>query len=225
MSHSTAFSALILSAQLAGVDMPRPVVEPPKPVFSIGLDEIERRQSEAFEFHRVGRADVGFSAAVGPDAGPWIKLAQKGALHAAALDKFDQGLDVDLPYERYRFIREQDDIRAFPVNAPQSQARVPIGELIDRLYRLSTHVRFPLSEYAVMHERGGVLPAAVSLLRRNDQGTLMLTHFQAAELDQVRWFLSVNDIRYGLKIEKDRLVFYSTPAPVNTTRIERPYMR
>ena len=225
MAYPSALASLVLTAQLAGVDVPRPVVEPSKRIFSIGLDEIGRRQSEAFAFYRVGREDIGFSAAVGPDAGPWIKLIQKNALQAAPLEKFAQGLEMDFPHGRYRFIREQDDIRAMDVDSPQMQPRVPVGELIDRLYLLSAHVRFPLVEYAVMHEGGGLLPAAVSLLRRNDQGTLMVTHFQAAELNEVQWFLSVNALRYCLKIERERLIFYSTPAPMNTTRIERPYMR
>lgn len=154
--------------------------------------------------------------AVGLDPGAelWIKFRQGGEVlvrTAAALADWN---DLDLPNEPARAIYENGMVRFHPALDSRAQHTVvSVPGLIRGLYDASLHVLLGGAvDYAVTVEDGPV-PASICLLRRDNGGTIWVTHRSQAEMRELQWFLAVNGVLYGMKLEGQDLVFYSKPVP------------
>lgn len=234
MGTGAAFLSLLMTAQTMGVDLGRleppapvpatvPLVQAaPRPVLRLTLAEITRDQERAMEWHAVGRGQVGFALALGPED-LWAKLRQGAASAAWPLPRLEGGAEADFPVEPYRFLYENGNIRALPLTAPQSpQAIVSVPGLLRGLYGASLHVLFTPVEYAVLYEDGALAPASITLLREDREGRLWATYKPVAELGKTHWFLAVNGVMFGMKLEGRELVFYSQPVPLQGFRaVER----
>ena len=229
MEPLSAFQALLLSAQLAGVGgkpalpaaLPTPLVpaaaqSAPKPILTIPLQKIAAEQERAVAYEEVGRGRIGFNIALDPQAELWVEFRQGERLVGHAIPALEKGVDERFPVEDYRFAVEDWTVRAYPLAAPQSpQASVPVPALLRSSYELALHVLFAPVEYAVLYEdgRSGV-PASLSLLRQAQDGTLYVTYNKLSDLQaKLKWFLAVNGVMFGMKAEGDSLVFYSQPVP------------
>ena len=226
MEPISALQALILSAQLAGIDTRLPPPPPvrlavvreaaaePKPVLALTLKEIVSEQERAVSWSEVGRGRIGFSVGLDPEASLWVKFRQGARAAAYPPADLENGVEEKFPVERYRFLLENGMVRALPVLPPQyPQANVSLPGMIRSAYELAAHVLFTPVDYAVLYEDGGLVPASVSLVREDSQGALWVTYSKASELSQIKWFLAVNGVLFGMKLEADKLVFYSKPAP------------
>jgi hypothetical protein len=229
MEPISAFQALLLSAQLAGAAgkpalsaaLPAPLVpaaaQPaPKPVLSIPLREIAAEQDRAVAYADVGRGRIGFNIALDPQAELWVEFRQGGRLAGYPLPALEKGVDARFPVEDYRFAVQDWVVRAYPLLQPQSpQASVPVPALLRSSYELALHVLFDPVEYAVLYEDGASgVPASLSLLREDRDGTLYVTFSKLSDLQtKLKWFLAVNGTMFGMKVEGDSLVFYSQPVP------------
>lgn len=229
METMTAFQALILSAGLAGVDgkpaLPAARPEPlapaaaqpaPKPVLAIPLREIAAEQDRAVAYEAVGQGRVGFNIALDPQAELWVEFRQGENLVGHPIPALEKGVDARFPVEDYRFAVQDWTVRAYPLAAPQSpQANLPVPALLRSAYELSLHVLFDPVEYAVLTEDGkSGVPASLSLLRQAQDGTLYVTYNKLSDLQaKLKWFLAVNGVMFGMKLEGDSLVFYSQPVP------------
>ena len=85
MTEASALGALVLAAQLAGVQTAAPPPSRPaavrpapppgaKPILTLTLQEITRDQERAFASERVGQGIISFSLGLDPKADLWIKL-------------------------------------------------------------------------------------------------------------------------------------------------------
>ncbi|MCX5795856.1 MAG: hypothetical protein NTY77_10210 [Elusimicrobia bacterium] len=231
MEPISAFQALLLSAQLAGVDgrvAPPPSAAPalaplaaqpaPREVLRIPLQEIVSQADRAAESRQVGRGDIGFSLGLDPQADLWVKFRQGSRAAAHPVADLEQGLDEAFPVEAYHFAVKDWMIRAYPAAQPQTpQADVSVAALLRRTYELAEHVLFTPVEYAVLYEDGGLVPGSVSLIREDAQGQLMVNYNKLADVQkEIQWFLGVNGVLYGMKVEGGQLVFYSEPVPPKT---------
>lgn len=227
MDASPALSALLLSAQLLGIDsalLPAPQVPRPaavraanpkqKEVLRLSLKEIVENQERAYASHPVGRGHVEFSLGLDPEADLWVKLRQDGRAVAHPLARLEAGVDEDFPVEAYRFLYENGNIRALPLAEPRSpQAIVSVPGMLRNLYELSLHALFTPVDYAVLYEDGRLGPASVSLIREDHRGTFWITHKTLKEMQTVQWFLAVDGVMFGMRLAGDSLVFYSAPVP------------
>jgi hypothetical protein len=230
-----AFQALLLSAQLAGANgkpalpaaLPAPLVpaaaQPaPKPVLSIPLQEIAVEQDRAVAYEAVGRGKIGFNIALDPQAELWVEFRQGGRLVGHTIPALEKGVEESFPAEAYRFAVKDWVVRAAPLAEPQSpQASVPVPALLRSSYGLALHVLFDPVEYAVLYEDGASgVPASLSLLREDRDGTLYVTFNKLSDLQaRMKWFLAVNGTMFAMKVEGSSLVFYSQPVPdVKTLR-------
>lgn len=223
MPETGTLSSLILAAQIAGtvITVPpplppsaRPAVPPQaKPVLTLTLKEIASDQSRAAISERVGKGVISFSVGLDPKADLWINLRQEEHSLARPLKDFESTLEADFPVERYGFLYENGNIRAFPTEHPRSpQAIVSVPSMLRSLYNASLHVLFTPVEYAVVYEDGSRVPGSVSLIRQDYTGRFMITHKSLQELAQVVWFVSINGTFYGMRLEGENLVFYAKPA-------------
>lgn len=232
METTTALGVLILSAQLAGVDTipitPAAKAAPvgaaggePRAILKLSLQEITQNQERAYSLYPVGRGYIAFSVGLDP-AGHWVKFRQDGRSAAHALAELEQGVEESFPVEPYRFLYENRLIRAIPVWEPQEpQANVMPADLIQGLYSAALRVLFTPLEYAVVYEDGSLAPASVSLIREDIRGRRWLIHHKAAELKEIRWFVTLDGKAYGMRLEGEDLVFYSK-APALEIEPERP---
>ncbi|MBI4678562.1 MAG: hypothetical protein HY748_13370 [Elusimicrobia bacterium] len=73
-----------------------------------------------------------------------------------------------------------------------------------------------------VRRQGGAIPASVSLIREDQQGRFWVTYGKASEVAaEIKWFVAINGVMYGMKLEAPNLVFYSKPVPpvsLNATR-------
>lgn len=230
MAETASLTSLILAAQLAGTVLTVPPAVPPavgpsappqaKPVLTLTLKEIALDQARAAVTESVGRGAVSFSVGLDPKADLWIKLRQGDFSIARPLKDFTPALEADFPVERYGFLYENGNIRAYPAEHPQRpQAIVSIPSLIRSLYNYSLHVLFTPAEYAVVYEDGKHVPASISLIRQDYSGRLMVTHKSLQELTQIVWFVSVNGTMYGMRHEGENLVFYAKPTAASDKKI------
>jgi len=225
MGTGAAFLSLLMTAQTVGVDLGRmdspaavptavPLVQAaPQPVLRLALADISRDQERAAQWHPVGRGQVGFVLALGPED-LWAKLRQGDAAAAWPLPRLEGGADADFPVEPYRFLYENGNIRALPLAEPQSpQAIVSVPSLLRGLYDASLRVLFTPVEYSVLYEDGALAPASITLLREDREGRLWATYKPVAELGKMHWFLAIDGVMFGMKLEGPELVFYSQPVP------------
>ncbi|MBI5240453.1 MAG: hypothetical protein HY926_08260 [Elusimicrobia bacterium] len=228
MEPISAFQALLLSAQLADVDgkvvpMPSVLAAPapaaaqpaPKPILRVPLKEIVVQQERAAEQAQVGRGSIDFKLGLDPQADLWVKFKQGNRAAAHALADLEKGVDERFPVEAYHFAVKDWIVRAYPLAQPQSpQANVSVAALLRQTYELAEHVRFEPVEYAMLFEDGGLVPASLSLVREDRNGVLQVTYNRLADVQKaVQWFLGVDGILYGMKVEGVDLVFYSEPVP------------
>lgn len=218
------FHALLAAAMLAGFEGATPpsaskktVDERPKEILRLSLSEIRRDQERAYERHAAGRGVLEFSAGFDPEAELWLKVRQHGVEAARDYATVQKGFELELPVERYKFVLENGFVRAFPVAPPQSpQARASLPALIRGLYNAALQVEFSPIRYAIVHEPGlsDSVPASLCLIREDLQGRFWITHKTLAEMRQIQWFVSINGLMRGMRIEGGELVFFSKPTPV-----------
>ena len=162
----------------------------------------------------MGRGVVSFSLGLDPKADFWVKLRQQDYAVAYPRERFSEGVEEDFPVERYRFVYENGNIRAFPAAPPQEpQAIVSIPALLRSLYDASLHVLFTPVDYAVLYEDGALVPASISLIRQDEAGRFMVTHKSLRELASIQWFVSIDGSMVGMRLEGQNLVFYSKATP------------
>ncbi len=212
-----AMQALLLSAQLAGIDTrpaPPPPVVPAKEVLRMALSDITRDQERAYVWEPVGRGNIGFSVGLDPKADLWAKFRQRDMSVAYPFASLEKGVDADLPVESYRFLSDGGMIRAFPLNEPQSpQANVSVPQLLRGIFDAAQHVLFTPVEYAVLYEDGSLVPGSVSLIREDNAGRFYVSYHSIEELKTIQWFVSINGTMFGMRLEGGDLVFYSKPTP------------
>jgi hypothetical protein len=127
-------------------------------------------------------------SAFDPEASLWIKLKQGSA--------------------------ENGMIRAHPAEEPQSpQANVSIPSLVRELYNAAVRVSFSPVEYSVVYENGGLVPASLCLIREDQQGRFWITCKKLSELKEIRWFVAINGVMTGMKLDERDLIFHSKPVP------------
>ena len=213
--ETAAFSALLAYAHLLGVAPVPPALAPqPREELRIPLSEISTQQARSQDFEAVGRGYVGFTAAFDDKAELWIRLRQKEQAAAFPLAAFDKGVDVDFPVEKIHSLVENGVIRAYPVEAPQSpQAHVMIPDLLRALVTDAEHVLFSPVDYAVLYENDGLVPASLSLVREDNSGRFFVNYHSVAELAEISWFVSIDGMMHGVKIDGKDVVFYAKPAP------------
>lgn len=220
------WQSLLVAAQLAGVSaslptaptatptLPAALADVPKPILRLSLKEIAQDQDRAFTDVPIGRTAVAFALGFDPEAELWVKVRQQGQNLAFPRAKLETGVEADLPAERYKFLYENGAIRFFSAYDPQSpHSRVSVGELLRNLYNAAQLVVFSPVEYAVVYEPGGLVPASICLLRRDQAGTIWITHKTLEEMATIRWFLAINGMMTGMRLEGQDLVFYNKPVP------------
>ena len=93
-------------------------------------------------------------------------------------------------------------VQTAPKPVPQSpQAIVSVPGLLRELYEAALHALFTPVEYAVLYEDGALAPAAITLLREDREGRLWATYKPVAEMGKMHWFLAVNGVMFGMKLE------------------------
>ncbi len=223
MTPETALAALMALAGSIGVapvaaPAPPPAAsaapETPRPILRLTLDEIRRDQDRAFQGYPLGRSWLELSVGLDPAAELWIKFRQGGEVLGRTVKALSDWNDLDLPGEPARAIYENGLLRFHPALDPRAQHTVvPVPGLIRGLYDASLHVLLGGAvDYAVVVEDGPV-PESLCLLRRDNGGTIWVTHRSKAEMAELQWFLAVNGTLYGMRMEGDSLVFYSKPVP------------
>jgi hypothetical protein len=232
METMSAFQSLLLAAQLSGVDgrvaLPPAVVPAPVPaaaqpapqvVRRIPLWQVALKARLADEVRPVGLGLIGFSLGFDPQAELWAKFRQLDFASAHPVSALEKGLDEAFPVQSCRLQASGDKLSAYPTAAPQTpRADLSLDSLLERTYEAAEHVSFPPVDYAVLYEDGGLVPGSLSLLRKDDQGQFMVGYYSLADMKKdIQWFLGVDGVLYGMRIEGDGLVFYSEPVPPTLT--------
>lgn len=227
----SALQALLLSAGLAGMDavpVPPPATpvaaspaEQPRHLVSVPLAEIAAAAAAAEQTRPAGHGSIAFSAGLDPRANTWIKFRQEGRLIARSESDLTQGVRVSLPLGTYRFSVKADLLEAAPVDAPGTpSASLSISGLLLAAYTAAPHAAIAPLKYAMLYEDGSLIPASICLLRKDDNGILWATYAKVSELQRMQWFVAVNGVMYGMRIEGGALAFYAQPAAQNwSTRI------
>lgn len=225
----SALQALFLSAQLAGIspDTASPSlsfhgvpVEPQgglRVVSKISLDKISLRQKSAFLTRPAGQGAMDFSLGFAPDTELWLKFRQDnqrqkltGAYPFASVQK---GFVSRFPLGYYRIWSKDGLIHADPATGPtEPKASVSLTEVFESLLNRCVTIRIGPITYAILREDGALLPASVSLLRKDTAGRYWVTYNADKDLSQIQWFVSVDGVLYGLRREGETLAFYSKPA-------------
>lgn len=220
MDNTTAFGLLLQAALLTGAQPPQVLpaaavahAEPERRVGAVALSEVLAAQEGAF-VERAGPLDkFAFAAAFDHEGAPWIKARQgawRGAYPAEALVA---GVEAELPSGRHRLWLERGIVKIKPAARDVAPAAVAVEELYHALYERAAKLNIPAVEYALLHEAGESLEAAVCLLRRDDQGRYWVGFNRLARLARVRWFAAVNGQMYGMRVEGPLLVFVTAPVP------------
>ncbi|MBI5624812.1 MAG: hypothetical protein HY924_13625 [Elusimicrobia bacterium] len=230
MEPLTALSSLLVWAQVLGVDAtPAPLPEvravavaeapaQPQVILTLPLKEIVADAERAFTWQPVGRGAIGVSVGFDPLAEVWVKFKQDRVRSAHSLTSLAKGVTERFPVETYKFTAEKDTVTAFPVQEPQTpQATASVQAMLRQVYTAAAHVQVPLVEYAVLFEeerQGSAIPASVSLMREDRYGNFWITYGTAAEAAKgIKWFVGVNGVIYGMRLEGSNLVFYSKVLP------------
>ncbi|MDE2290444.1 MAG: hypothetical protein KGL53_00060 [Elusimicrobia bacterium] len=99
------------------------------------------------------------------------------------------------------------------LSANGASERVWLSGLMGVVFRQASHAAVPAVDYAVLVQGDPADPDAVGLLRRTPEGNYFLAYRARAEMAGVNWFVAVNDVAYGMRPERGRLVFYEKPLP------------
>ncbi|MBI5882031.1 MAG: hypothetical protein HZB91_02880 [Elusimicrobia bacterium] len=230
MEPVTALQSLLVWAHLMGVNavparLPQveavafaPAAADAKPILTVPLKDVIAEQDRAVAWQEVGRGSIGFGVGLDPEAGLWVKFRQDRVRSAHALAALEGGVVERFPVESYKFVLENGNVRAFPVQEPQTpQAIVSVPAMLRQAYNLAAHVLFTPVDYAVLYEpetQGSAIPASVSLIREDQAGNFWVTYGKASETAAaIKWFVAINGVMYGMKLEAPNLVFYSKPVP------------
>ncbi|MFA6003293.1 MAG: hypothetical protein WC881_04420 [Elusimicrobiota bacterium] len=230
MEPMNALQALLLSAGLAGMDavpMPPPITsapvimaEQPQLLVSVPLAEISAAANAAAVTQPVGRGQITFRAGLDPRANTWIKFQQDKIITAHPESELTGGIQERFPAGTYRFAIKGDALHASPIAAPHTPAaQVSVSGLLHAAYNAAPHAAIAPLKYAMLYEDGSLIPASVCLLRKDDNGILWVTYAKAADLQRIQWFVAVNGVMYGMKLEGEALAFYAQTMPA--TQIER----
>jgi hypothetical protein len=145
-------------------------------------------------------------AAFDAKGAPWIVLRQGGRAVAHALTDFDGGVVEEFPAGRTRTVLKNGVLQG-------PRGDISVQDLVQALFESAKHQAFPPVDYALALEHGGLVPASVSLIRRDADGNFFVSYHSPSELAKIDWILGVNGTLYGVKLEGAALVFYSEPAP------------
>jgi hypothetical protein len=229
--------SLILSAQLSGVS-PAGLEAPkfaaaaakgaPQAVLTLKLADIRVRHDAIETRARVGRGEFGFSLLSGPESLHFI-ARQDGVEKHWPLAELKDGVSGEFPKQRIGLKRDGEFVRVSPANPPpDAEALVSVPELVDSLYAEAIRIVADIVRYAVVYEDGGRAPAAVSLLRRDSQGMYWISYRPVDRLKSIHYFVAVNGVLYGMRLEGENLVFYAKESdaktPLSLAAPERPLL-
>lgn len=220
----SAVQALLISAQLLGID-PRvtvPAAPPAKAsapaparteIMRIPLSKIASMQKSAWVPRIVGMGTLELAASFDATGSLWIKLRSQGRASAYSRTELEKGLTQTFPSGRFNLSFADDAISIIPVDPPGPKVSIQSNELVRALYDNAKRVRFDPVDYAVAYEDGSQGPASLSLIRVDENGLFWVNYHTLGELSQLSWFVGIDGILYGVKIDGDDLVFVSEPLP------------
>lgn len=143
----------------------------------------------------------------------WIKIRSQGQVVAHAQTELENGVTETLPSGTFRFLFAGGALSIVPVSPAGPKVTIQSNELVRALYDNTRRIRFDPVDYALAYEDGSTSPASVSLIRVDDNGLFWVNNHSLAELSQLSWFVGINGVLYGVKIDGDELVFVSEPVP------------
>lgn len=218
-----AFSALLISAQLAGAPANSPAagttvpaVSPEaageaagvRPIGRAPLAGISAGRDRAAVRRTLGGRELGFTLALGPDGYLWVKVAAEKGFKIISIPALRRVVDAEIGGVFYRFRMKGDLIEAAAHSG--ETVRVSLRHMAESLYELGLHAAFGPVVYTMLYEDGAVLPEAAGLLRKDDAGDFWVT-YAPPEGSGIHWFLAVDGTMFGLRLERPELAFYSQP--------------
>ncbi|NNN06999.1 MAG: hypothetical protein HKL90_13970 [Elusimicrobia bacterium] len=204
----------------------------PTVLLSIPLSEISHDQEKARLFLDVSGRSLGVRLRFDGEGGPWIEVSQGSAVFVSAAADLKNGIEKQFPFGVYKLVYQNGILNIFPVGRKDSApAAVSLTALLGSLYATADRVVFPYVTYALAYEdgRSGV-PGSVDLVRKDDQGVYWTAYNSLADLAQIQWFVIIDGIMEGIRIEGQDLVFYSQPysglssSPHPTTLFLKSYL-
>ncbi|PCI37275.1 MAG: hypothetical protein COB53_06980 [Elusimicrobia bacterium] len=219
----SALQSLLLAAQVAGVS-PAPLFESgvaanvPQQILSLPLAEIREAQSSASVVREVDGVRLTFSAASGPET-LWLRVFGAGVTRQWSWKALGAGVSGSFGGKTIRF-------------SADAQGLVTAGSLtfsfLDELWRLydrAVRIRIDPVLYAVTYENGSAgIPPSVSLIRKDSEGMGWITYRSVDRLAGIHYFVAVNGVLFGMRLEGQSLVFYRKPIDGAVLAIEeRPF--
>ncbi len=215
----TALQSLVLAAQVAGVS-PAPLFESglavnvPQPILSLPLAEITAAQNSSKIIRNVDGVLLAFSAASGPEM-LWLRVSGEGVARQWSWQELSGGVSASFGNQTIRFsIDERGGVTAGSVSF----------NLLDdmwRLYEKAVRISIDPVLYAVTYEDGfSGVPRSVSLIRKDSEGMGWISYRSSDRLAEIHYFVAVNGVLYGMRLEGEMLVFYSKPIEATILEME-----
>ncbi|MBI4375282.1 MAG: hypothetical protein HY549_02410 [Elusimicrobia bacterium] len=143
----------------------------------------------------------------------WLKARQRGSAVVVDYSALEAGVELSLPDQRYFFSGSRGQIKIEPLEPPfEPRISTELIELRKRILAKGLKVAFHPIEYSLLYEPGPEL-RGITLLREDLEGQHWVTHRKVEELAAIRWFVSINGTRYGMRVRDGSLDFYHVPSP------------
>jgi len=218
----SALQTLVLAAQVAGVSpsaLEAPAFESgiansPQPILSLPLAEIRAAQNSSIIVREVDGVSLSFSAASGPEM-LWLRVSGEDETHQWSWKTLSGGVSASFGGKIVKI--SADDRGLINVGSVSFN-------LLDEMWRLygkAVHIRIDPVLYAVTYEDGSAgIPHSISLIRRDTQGMGWIAYRDSQRLATIHYFIAVNGVLYGMRLEGENLVFYAKPNTASAQRFE-----
>jgi len=211
LAASVALIGTVVSLPDTPTTQPLAPAAGPAVVARVPLARISAAQSKAVLSADLGGLPLTARASFDSNATLWVRLSRGAWSGAYDETTLIRGLEATTPEGPLRL---QFDAAGLHVTTASGASAVFVKQaLLDRLYNAALRRKFVLVTYALLYEDGAGTPASLCLLRRNEKGDYFVSYQTLAEMANVQWFLGVNMVLYGMKIEACELVFVSKPVP------------
>lgn len=228
MDTGAALAALL--AWAATLDAPvaqAPAAIPERVVLTVDLADVSRGQDKAWLSRPAGASALDFALGLDAQGLAWVKFRQGGRIAAHPWTRLQPpGVEESFPGGRFLLRAAGSIVEARPLPEGGAVGATSLGELVELLYGTARRVRFEPVEYALAYESGESLPPSLCLVRRDREGRHWVTHRSLEELrGKVNWFLAVDGVLFGMRLEASALHFVSKPVPAGDWRAAEAPLR